>query len=141
MTRLSLAAACATLLAMPAGADTARVDYILHCSGCHGMAGMGAPDGGIPPFPDSVGQIAALDFGRTYIMHVPGVITTDMSDARIAAVTNYILDHWADGENHFTADEVTRRRALPVPDIVAARREVVRQLDAAGVTIADYPWP
>lgn len=119
----------------------ARTNYILHCAGCHGMQGLGTLEGGIPPFPDSIGHIVSADIGRTYVMHVPGVISTDMSDAEIAAVMNYIIDEWSDGGPLFTAEEVTRRRALTVGDVVAFRREVVAELRKSGIEIADYPWP
>ncbi len=118
-----------------------RSDYILHCAGCHGMTGEGTELGGVPAIPNSVGHIATIDIGRTYIMHVPGVISTDMTDAGIADVMNYILDHWADGQNHFTPEEVARRRAIPIGDVVTYRRKVVDELRGAGIEIAPYPWP
>lgn len=121
--------------------SSARANYILHCSGCHGMSGAGTVEGGIPAFPNSVGHIAGSELGRTYITHVPGVVSTEMEDAEIAEVLNYILDEWSDGGQHFTAKEVTRRRAENVGDVVELRREVVEELKRAGVEIADYPWP
>ncbi len=124
-----------------AGAVSPHVTYALHCSGCHVMSGEGAPDAGIPSFLDSVGHIARYDMGRTYMMHVPGVVSAGLSDAGIAEVTNYILDAWGDGAPHFSAEEVTRRRALPVADVVAYRRELAAALARDGVSIADYPWP
>lgn len=140
-----LLTAAAGFAAPAAGGDPAaakaRSDYILHCAGCHGMQGLGTMEGGIPPFPDSIGHIVGADIGRTYVMHVPGVISTDMSDDRIAAVMNYIIDEWSDGAPHFTGEEVTRRRALEVGDVVKFRREVVAELRKSGIEIADYPWP
>lgn len=124
-----------------AGALSPRVAYALHCSGCHVMDGEGAPEAGIPTFVDSVGQIARSDMGRTYMMHVPGVVSAGLSDAEIAEVMNYVLDAWGEGAPPFTADEVTRRRAMPVADVVAYRRALAAELGKAGVTIADYPWP
>lgn len=126
-----------------AGAESAQAhrDYVLHCSGCHGMSGMGAPEGGIPPFPDSVGRIASSDIGRTYIMHVPGVVANSLTDERVADVMNFVLDRWGDGEQPFSTEEVTHRRAMPIGDVVIYRRKVVEELGATGVEIADYPWP
>lgn len=133
-----------TGMAMPVSAAEighARADYILRCSGCHGLNGNGTVEGGIPAFPNSVSHIAGIDIGRTYILHVPGVISTDMTDARIADVLNYIVDKWGDGDTHFSAGEVTRRRAIPVGDVVALRRKVVEELRKAGIELAEYPWP
>jgi len=36
---------------------------------------------------------------------------------------------------------VTERRAVPVGDVVAYRRQVVAELEREGLAIADYPWP
>ncbi|WP_424987504.1 c-type cytochrome [Microbulbifer sp. S227A] len=126
-----------------AGAEalSPRANYLLHCSGCHRQDGAGAIEGGIPPFQDSVGHIAGIETGRTYIMHVPGVISTNMSDADVAGVLNYILDRWGGGGAEFSAEEVTHRRALPVADVVVYRRQVVDELKETGIEIADYPWP
>lgn len=137
---------CLALLlpgAMPAsaGALSPHASYILQCSGCHLLNGEGAPAAGIPTFPGSVGLIAGADIGRTYMMHVPGVVSASLSDAEIAEVVNYVLDSWGDGAAHFTAEEVSRRRAIPVGDVVAFRREVAAELATEGITIADYPWP
>ncbi|MFV0384289.1 c-type cytochrome [Paracoccus sp. (in: a-proteobacteria)] len=123
-------------------ADPARRDYILHCSGCHGMTGKGTIAGGIPPFPDSVGKIAGSDIGRTYIVHVPGVNSAGLSAGEIADVLNYILDQWGEGgDPRFSGHEVAERSALPIGEVVAYRRKVVAELSAAGIEIAEYPWP
>ena len=130
--------------AAPSGAAelSPRASYILHCSGCHGMTGAGATEAGIPDFAGSVGHIATLDLGRTYIMHVPGVVSASLSDAQIAEVMNYVLDAWGDGASApFTPEEVTRRRAIPVGDVVAFRRVVAEEMGRAGLPIAEYPWP
>lgn len=123
------------------GGVTPRTSYALQCSGCHTMSGTGEPAAGIPTFIGSVGTIARSDIGRTYMMHVPGVISAGLSDEGIAEVMNYVLDAWGDGAPHFTAEEVTARRAVPVPDVVAFRRGVVAALAKDGKTIAGYPWP
>ena len=144
MTRMLLTAALTCLTAAPLWAGEhgkTRSDYILHCSGCHTLTGEGTVNGGIPAFPDSIQHIAGLENGRTYMVHVPGVISNDMSDAEIAAVLNYILDQWGGGEGHFSADEVTARRAQEIGDVVVYRRRVVEELRADGVELAEYPWP
>lgn len=124
------------------GNYNATTNYMLRCAGCHGVSGMGTTNAGVPPFPDSVGHIAALDEGRTYMLHVPGVISSSLSNEQIAGVLNYIVDRWSDEPvEHFTTEEVERRRAADVPDIVAARRVVVDTLLAQGISVAEYPWP
>lgn len=139
---LALAGTSLPALAEPAQA-AGRANYILHCSGCHGMQGKGTVTGGIPAFPESVEHIAGYDNGRSYIMQVPGVITTDMGPAEIADVLNFILDEWgsADQDMSFTADEVASLRALPEREVVNYRREIVNELRQRDIEIAEYPWP
>ena len=73
--------------------------------------------------------------------HVPGVVSASLSDAETAEVVNYVLGKWGEGAPPFTVEEVTRRRAELVGDVVAFRREVAAELTAEGVPIAPYPWP
>lgn len=141
---LSLACLAAILpLGLMAGPveHTPYVNYVLRCTGCHGMNGEGSVEGGIPAFPDSVGYIAESEMGRRYMMHVPGVVSASLSNKEIAEVMNYILDTWAEGSPHYTEAEVTQLRAEEVTDVVAYRRLVVEELAAKGIVIADYPWP
>lgn len=136
-----LALTLSTLPAFAGEMNKPRADYILNCAGCHGMEGRGTVEGGVPAFPGSVGHIATTDIGRTYILHVSGVISTELTDAGIADVLNYILDKWGERGDHFTTAEVTRRRAIPIDDVVTFRRKVVEELRASGIEIAEYPWP
>lgn len=142
---LALAAGLATGTAA-AGELQPRTNYILRCTGCHGMDGAGSPVGGIPDFRNYVGAFAGDDEGRTYILHVPGVIGASLTDNEIAGVLNFIMATWAGtslpaGYTPFTAAEVTERRARRVDDVVAFRRTIVARLSAAGVQTAGYPWP
>ncbi|TPE51892.1 c-type cytochrome [Amaricoccus solimangrovi] len=136
---LGLALSCMALSG--AGPISPHASYALHCSGCHTMSGGGAPEAGIPDFRNSVGNIAGSEAGRTYMMHVPGVVSAGLTDAEIAEVMNYVLDAWGAGASPFTAAEVTRRRAVAVGDVVAERRRVAAELSGAGIPTAQYPWP
>jgi len=144
---LFLAAALAAV-AVPAvaGERLPRTNYILRCSGCHGMDGAGSDIGGIPDFRGYVGGFARHDEGRTYVMHVPGVVNASLTDSEIAGVVNYVMttygaDSLPAAFVPFTAEEVTRRRALTVMDVVGLRRGVAARLYAEGVPTAGYPWP
>ncbi|PTQ70160.1 hypothetical protein [Celeribacter persicus] len=142
----ALALLPATLAAADQPSRTAHTNYILRCAGCHGFEGGGTPEGGIPAFPNSVGYIAGTEMGRTYMMHVPGVVGASLNDREIAEVMNYVLDVWGETDSseapvYFTEEEVTRRRAEEVPDVVAYRRLAVDELTEMGITVAEYPWP
>jgi mono/diheme cytochrome c family protein len=131
-------------LAFPAAASgpSGRSNYILRCAGCHGMEGLGTEIGGVPAFPNSVGILANDDEARTYMMHVPGVVGASLDDAQIATVMNYIIDRWGEtSAPAFTPEEVTRRRAIPVPDVVALRAKIAARLAAEGKSLSPYPWP
>lgn len=123
------------LTASPATAEmSARGNYILRCTGCHGIEGMGTAEGGVPPFPGSVGHIANTEAGRDYMMHVPGVIASSLTDSEIASVMNYVMATFDTTDApEFTTEEVTRRRAVPMTDIVVARRAVVQELETKGI--------
>ncbi len=119
--------------------------YLIKCSGCHRTDGSGSERGGIPDLRGFVGSFGRLDSGRTYLMHVPGVSASGLDNSEIAAVMNYVFERWADAPADdpvppFSAEEVTRRRAVNVPDVVQARRAVVRSLEARGLPVAPYPW-
>lgn len=136
----------ALLPAAPARAQSAHIDYMLKCSGCHGADGSGTPDRGIPDFRGYVDGFGRTEAGRTYVMHVPGVVNSSLPNARIAAVMNYVIASFGapgtrSGVPPFTTEEVDRLRAVPVPDVVAYRREVADELARAGIPVAGYPWP
>lgn len=139
-------AALAIAAALTPGAGLAgpapRANYVLRCAGCHGMEGLGTEAGGIPGFPDFIATIAGDDTGRTYMLHVPGVVGASLSDSEIAEVLNYILERWgAPGAPPFSTEEVIRRRAEPVADVVALRSQLTARLTAEGKPLAPYPWP
>jgi len=124
---------------------SASVNYVLHCSGCHAMDGTGNGHVDIPDFRNSVGAFAHDEDGRTYLVHVPGVVNSGLSNAEIAAVMNYVLKRWSDvyetGVPAYTTEEVAERLAVPVTDIVGLRRQIVGRLAQAGILTARYPWP
>jgi mono/diheme cytochrome c family protein len=121
----------------------AQVNYILRCAGCHGLDGTGLERGGIPAFPGYISSIIDDDEGRTYLMHVPGVVATGLNDREIAEVMNYVAGKWGSNPDfeRFTEEEVRRRRATAVADVVEFRRVMARRLLFAGKPLAPYPWP
>ncbi|MBU2654750.1 c-type cytochrome [Acidomonas methanolica] len=124
----------------------ARNQYLLKCSGCHLADGEGMPSQGIPNFIGQVGMFAGIPEGRVYIMHVPGVIGSSLSDREISTVLNYIMKNFAGqsfqaGSKLFTADEVARLRAENIGNVVEYRRKVANILASRGLTAPAYPWP
>jgi len=123
---------------------SATKNYILRCLGCHGADGSGAPKQGIPAFPGLVDPLYNDDKGRTYLVHVPGVTASSLTDNEIAEVLNYVADRWAKAPAQiprFTAQEVQQRQQVKVKDVVALRRSLTEHFRQQGVDLADYPWP
>jgi mono/diheme cytochrome c family protein len=96
----------------------ARVNYLLHCGGCHLPDGRGAPPE-VPALQTEIARIAALPDGRRYLVRVPGASQAPLSNAELAAVINWVLVSFgSDG----LADEFI---PLTGEEVGAARREVL----------------
>ncbi|WP_137150646.1 cytochrome C [Devosia sp. FKR38] len=124
----------------------AKTNFVLKCIGCHLADGTGLPGQGIPDFVGKVGVFAGLPEGRAYLLHVPGVIGSSLTDNETAEVLNYIMDKWA-GDSlpkdfvRFTGPEVAVLKATNIGNVVNYRRVVADKLAKSGLTVADYPWP
>ena len=69
-----------------------QFDYMMNCQGCH------LPDGaGFPAHVTSrlvagnLGNFLRVDGGREFLVRVPGSAQSDLGDARLAAVLNWML--------------------------------------------------
>lgn len=94
-------------------------DYLLSCAGCHTPAGTGSRT---VPTLHGVDRLLAHRDGRAYVLHVPGVASAPLSDARLAALLDWVFTHFGnDAHPHFTAAEVAAARVAPFADPKAAR--------------------
>ena len=128
------------------GGRSAAVNFVLHCSGCHGIDGSGYESAGVPNFRNSIEFFAIDEEGRTYLLHVPGLVNTNLSDTEIAEVLNYVVKQWSGTSTagmfiRFTPAEVAERRARSVSDVVRLRRQIASRLRQEGLRTANYPWP
>jgi mono/diheme cytochrome c family protein len=110
-------------------AADARTDYILHCRGCHGPEGAGAP-GAVPDFRDEVGRFLAVPGGREYLIRVPGTAQSELSDARVARLLNWLVREFSPRRvprpfEPYTAAEVARHRRPPLTDVAATREKLL----------------
>jgi mono/diheme cytochrome c family protein len=130
-----LVVALAPAVALPATAVAdPHADYMLHCQGCHGPDGSGAP-GGIPSFHSNLGKFLSVPGGREYLIRVPGTAQSELSDARVASVLNWMAHTFSAASIPsdflpFSAEEVARTRRPPLIDVTAARRRLVDEIDA-----------
>lgn len=132
----SAAVACALVL-VPLGAARAdpAADYMLHCRGCHGPAGEGAP-GAAPSFRHFVARFLSVPGGREYLIRVPGTAQSELDDARTATLLTWLLYEFSAAEvpadfEPYSAAEVARNRRAPLMDVGAARRALVAAMDGA----------
>jgi hypothetical protein len=143
--KIFLAAVLASAVGFVSAADKpysnqARIDFLLHCSGCHAQDGRGLEHKGIPALKDQVGYFLRTEGGRAYLMQIPGLLSAGMPDARAADVTNYILARFAGTSLPeifvpYSADEAKRYRESRPADIPGKRRILAAELRAAGVDI------
>ena len=113
----SLAASAAPLSA--ADADGPAHDYLLSCGGCHGLDGDGSAR---VPSLRGVDRLLARPAGRDYVLRVPGVASAPLSDARLAALLDWVFVHFDNRTpTHFNAAEVGAARTAPWIDPKAAR--------------------
>jgi mono/diheme cytochrome c family protein len=123
-----------------------RATYIVHCAGCHGVDGAGSRLGQVPDM-RRLGQFLRLEGGRAFLIKVPGVMGSGLSDREVAEVSNWVLATIAAGSvpaDHrpYDADEVARARASPLIDVAEARRQLVEQGRARGIAIdAEHDKP
>jgi hypothetical protein len=128
----------ASFFAASASADP-QTDYMLNCRGCHGPDGSGILDGA-PSFRGQVAKFLWVPGGREYLIRVPGTAQTELSDARVAALLNWIVHEFSPNEvpaefAPYTVEEVARLRRLPLADVVAVRRTLTQAIavrEAAG---------
>ena len=105
-----------------------RLDYTLHCEGCHLPEAVGWP-GHVPSLRGDYGRIAGVPGGRDYLMRVPGAADAPMPSSALAAVLNWLMDTYnADtrpaGFEPFTAAEVEAVRRKPLDNPQARRAEI-----------------
>jgi mono/diheme cytochrome c family protein len=116
-------------------------DYMLHCMGCHGATAQGVP-GKVPPLASTLAQFMRSTAGRSYVLRVPGASNSMLTDAQLAEVLNWIAAHFSGDQLKvaavpFTAQEVSAHRHRPMASVQATRREVVKELTAAGSAPSD----
>ena len=122
------------LLAANASADDnrARINYLLHCQGCHLPDAIGVSDH-VPRMNSFVGYFLHSTEGREFLVRVPGVSTAALPDDQLAELLNWIIETYSaeqvpDEFVPYTASEVAVLRQRPEPDPEATRQAVLREI-------------
>ena len=133
---LGIVAAASLLLAPPVRSEPIsgpRLDYVLHCMGCHLEDGSGAA--GRVPSLSGVGRFLRVPAGRAYLVRVPGSSHAPLDDAALATLLNWMLLRFdpdaaaVPGFLEYDAAEVARHRAAPLADADAERRRLLAVLE------------
>ncbi|MBW2234716.1 MAG: hypothetical protein JRG85_04860 [Deltaproteobacteria bacterium] len=134
MKRFALAA---ILIAAPTGfahAESAPINYMLQCQGCHLADGSGKP-GSVPSLVDSIGRFVRVPGGREYLVRVPGSSQSSLSDRDLARVLNYMIRSFGPADvaadfRPFDAVEVTQVRRPPLSETESVRRALLSAMEA-----------
>jgi cytochrome c553 len=93
-------------------------NWTLNCQGCHRFDGSGS-DATAPGIAGTVSKFLLVPGGREYLIRVPGVATSPLSDQDLAEVMNWML--WRFDKEHlpasflpYTAAEIAPLRARPL---------------------------
>ncbi len=127
-----------TILALTCAAANAAwgyqpgVNFQIHCMGCHLADGSGQP-GRVPSIRRSLVLFSASRQGRDYIVRVPGVAQSPLSDEETAALLNWMARNLSDvelppGFVDYSVSEVQSRRGHPLVEVSAERSRLMRQL-------------
>jgi hypothetical protein len=128
-----VAAIALSLAVSAASAYQPLVNYQLRCMGCHLADGSGQP-GRVPSIRRSLVLFSASPEGRDYVIRVPGVAQSPLSDEDTAALLNWMARNLSDVKVppsfvDYSEAEIRSLRERPLVRVSAIR---ARLLKAAG---------
>lgn len=141
---LLLTLACPVVFAAQS-VGSPRLNFVLHCAGCHAMDGSGNNASGIPNLRGTIGNFLKVEGGRDYLAQVPGASQSPLSDQETAELLNWMLREFSAKElpatpKLYSADEVRQLRRRPLADVMKRRIEVTdKLLREVGVDLRSYP--
>ncbi len=127
--------AAGLVLVQSQAAAEPRVNYILHCQGCHLVDGR-ATEGKIPALVGA-GRFLSVEGGREFLVRVPGVSLSELNDAELAELVNWMLYRFSADDlpadfAPYTAEEVARYRRNPLVEVERVRAELTVALRETG---------
>ena len=124
----------------PAGVSNVALawqNWTLNCQGCHRLDGTGS-DTTAPSLAGTVAKFLWAPGGREYLVRVPGVATSPLSDADLAEVVNWMLwrfdrEHLPANFRPYTAAEVGPLRSRPLRlEAAPMRADLLSKAEASG---------
>jgi hypothetical protein len=112
------------------------VNFQLHCMGCHLADGSGQ-SGRVPSVRRSLVLFSASSEGREYVIRVPGVAQSPLSDEDTAALLNWMARNLSDLKvpadfADYSPAEIQRWRGRPFAKVKAIRARLMRNALATG---------
>lgn len=110
--------------------------YRMECQGCHLSDGGGGLDS-IPALTNHVARFLDVPGGREYLLQVPGVALSPLSDQELADVLNWMLQTFGppgpvSRNAPYTVEEIARWRKQPLADVAKRRAELVLLMQQPG---------
>ena len=129
-----VAAVALSLAVNAASAYQPLVNYQLRCMGCHLADGSGQP-GRVPSMRRSLVLFSASPEGRDYVIRVPGVAQSPLSDEDTAALLNWMARNLSDLKvppsfADYSEAEIHRLRDRPLVRVNAVRARLVKAAGA-----------
>jgi mono/diheme cytochrome c family protein len=122
------------LLAQTGDVQKRRANYLLNCGGCHGLDGA-SNSSLVPDLKDQVGFFMNLPEGRRYLVRLPNVAFSMMTDEALTDVMNYMVftlggRSTPKDTKPYTMNEVSQLRREPLTEVSLAqtRQQMVRIL-------------
>ncbi|MBS0393226.1 MAG: cytochrome c [Proteobacteria bacterium] len=111
------------------------MNYQLQCMGCHHADGAG-DEGRVPSLRQTLVRFSTFEEGRDFVLRVPGVAQSTLSDEQLAALLNWMLRNLSDvprpaGLRDYTAEEIGRTHRQPLPAVRETRARLLAHVAAA----------
>lgn len=137
--RMKTLAAIVSVVLSASGAGKAfgyepRVNFELHCMGCHLADGSGE-QGRVPSIRRSLALFSTTLEGRDYVVRVPGVAQSPLSNDETAALLNWMIENLSERgvPTHvakYSAAEIQRSRGQPLAQVEAVRARLIQKMSA-----------
>jgi mono/diheme cytochrome c family protein len=129
-------AALGAAFALPIQADErrAKVNYMLHCQGCHTPDGSGLSERGVPSLKNFMGKFLKVEGGREFLIQVPGAAQSTLNSEQLAEMTNWMLTSFdpqsvQDGFQRYSAQEVQRLRQYKLVKVTETRANLLNHIN------------
>lgn len=119
-------------------------NYQLQCAGCHLSEGEGSPANDTPNMKNFVGNFLKVPAGREFLVRVPGMAQSALSNEQLADLLNWLLrkdgiagSSMPDSFTPYDANEVATIRHDAMLNQPEVRAQLIEQMRKQGIAIED----